>query len=406
MKKQANKTNRQGFSLITTMLLMAVITTLMAMLIRSGIQRNATAKRLVSQMKAMAYAEAGIEHAYAIISTDFEQRNNPAAFALDGSTPADGSTSVKSAYGNGSFELTITPISNRYVLVHSVGECNGKTAEAEVLLEDFLWNSGSPTPGSPNIAGTAWEDTLFAAGSMTMGGNSDIDGSLHSNGELKMNGNVAINPSAVQVSSSSKIRLNGNINVDGTFTAPSIDGKSNNTADATYNEGIDVPQKTFPEYDLTELYNIAVANGQVIDGTVKSGSDLDWSNVPGGVKWINGDLKVTANANLNCTVVATGYINITGNVNWDSGYVGNHIISRDSTIKIAGDAEISGLLYAPGDITLAGNARIYGQVISGADVAVQGNAEVINYTFSGPTSGSEGDQTPKGTLVGVAAWQK
>lgn len=409
------KMNR-GFSLITTMFLMGVISTLMAMLVFSANQRNFTARRLIDRIKATAYAEAGFEHALAELTDNWDDRYDAAAVIPDSSTTpaqtlssvsgAEEATSAAANYGEGQFMLELTPFSNRYCLVQSTGICGSQEVEVEVLIEDFLADDENAAPGS-SPDNSAWANTLFAAGTMDLGGNGDINGSVHANGAVKLNGNVDIGPNEINVSSSTKITVNGSVDMDGTLAAPSIRITGNNNSGAVCYEQA-VASVNFPELDLTELYNTALANGQVINGNVKKSSDLNWSNIPGGVVWINGYLKVTANANLACTVVATGYINITGNANWDMGNTGryNHIISRDSSIKIAGNAEVNGVLYAPGDIMLSGNARIYGCAVSGGDVDVNGNVEVINYDEASVADLVPIEQAPKETLVGISAWQK
>lgn len=407
--------DNNGFSLITTMFLMGVISTLMAMLIYGGNQRNFTARRLVDRIKATAYAEAGFEHALAKLVDNWEYRYDASAVLPDGVTTGGealmsdtGNGTASSAiatYAEGFFELTLTPISNRYCLVQSSGTCGQQQVDVHVLVEDFLADSGSSTPGN-TPDNSAWEDTLFAAGSMDLGGSGDIDGSLHSNGAMKMNGNVEIEPNDVNMSSSTKISINGNVQADGSFTAPSFKVTGDKESSATYTTA-PVPTKDFPELDLTSLYNTALENGQVINGNVKQSNDLNWNNVPGGVVWINGYMKISASANLACTVIATGYINITGNANWDMGYTGfNHIISRDSSIKIGGHTEVNGVLYAPGDISLSGNARLYGAVVSGSDVDVNGNVEVINYNPAAVADIVPAEDAPRDTLIGISAWQK
>ncbi len=414
MKNRHSKTRRQGFSLVTTMFLMGVIAMLMAMVIQSGTQRNATAMRLINQTKAKAYAEAGVEHAYAILSVDFDERNNPSAFTLEGSGTgalslssklSGDSDAVTSTYADGAFGLTVTPISNRYALVESTGECNGESVEAVALLEDYFWNTGSSTPGEPDIDGTAWEYTVFSAGKMDLGGNGeDMTGTLHSNKKLYVNGNVVYTTETVHFSSSTKIQINGNNETQSTYTAPKI--SINGSKDGATLNKTSVPQKAFPEYDLTELYNTALANGEVY-GSKNYSNDQSWNNVPGGVKWFNGNLTIEGNANLQCIVVATGYIYIKGNMNDGKGYSGNnHVISRDSYIKVEGNVDLDGLMYAPRDISIYGNMWIDGQALTGEDFYLTGNLWASEWRFSGPTAGSSGDQTPKETLVGISAWQK
>ena len=73
-------TAKSGYALIVALFLMTAISTFLAMLSISASQRAHAATRLVDQIKAKAMAEAGCEYAYAILSTDWEERYNPAAF--------------------------------------------------------------------------------------------------------------------------------------------------------------------------------------------------------------------------------------------------------------------------------------------------------------------------------------
>ncbi|HEY5653940.1 MAG TPA: hypothetical protein VIR63_06195 [Pontiella sp.] len=409
MKTKAYTQQRKGFGLVVTMFVMVVISALMALLIQSGGQQSFTARRMTNQIKSNAYAEAGFEYALGVIAKDWEKRFDAAACLPFGSASQSESSgergsSATASYGEGTYTLSLKPLSNRYCLVRSVGVCGLDTSEVEVIVEDVNWREAATAP--EDISGTAWEDTIFSAGTMNLGGSGDINGSLHSNGGLTMNGNVEIFPSEVDVSSSTKIGINGNVKSEGNYTAPAIRVSGNNESGATFVTK-EVPQKAFPDYDLTELYTIAKDNGQVIDGDLKSAKYLDLSGIPGGVVWVNGNVRITADANLNCTLIATGYISITGNANWDAGRTeNNHIISRDSYIKIAGNTEVNGLLYAPGDITLGGNARIYGQVISGSDVSINGNVDVINYVRSDPLGEQDPDKDQHVPEIVVSAWQK
>jgi len=316
-------------------------------------------------------------------------------------TGTAGQTSATVPYGEGAFEVDLTPISNKYCLVNVEGECGGQTVEVEVLLEDE--NAGYvPDPGQPAIAGTAWENVLFAAGELTLGGNVTVSGdTLHSNGELAKNG-AAGDLGEGHLTSSTSIRINGNNTMIGSLTAPSIDA---NVSGVTENIQ-DVPQKAFPEMDFTALYNQAVNSGLVINGDKKVNSTIDWSGTP--VVWVNGDLTANGQADLisDGIVVVTGNISINGGVNWSQDYSNTMIISRDGSIKVGGNAEIKGLLYAPGDITLCGNVLIEGQVLSGENLTVNGSVEIIDYIYSGPDHPGIDAGNPLTPSIKIGAWQK
>lgn len=323
------------------------------------------------------------------------------------SVTANGQSTATVPYGDGEFEVGLTPISNKYCIVNTTGECGGQTVEVEVLLEDENADY-VPDPGQPAIDGTAWENTIFAGGTLSISGSvglDDIDGTLHANNKLQINGGASISPDDVHLSSSKEVRVNGQLQATGSVTAPTITlrGPADPTVTVTEQE---VPQKAFPEYNLTGLYYTAQENGQIISGNVRSNADLNWDNVPGGVVWVEGSVSVTADANINCTLIATGDISIAGNANWGKAYDSTRIISRDGTIRITGNTEVNGLLYAPGDITLTGTAKIVGQVVSGSDVTVNGDVEIINYTYAGPDRPGIDAGNPLAPSIKVGAWQK
>lgn len=80
MKTKAAHTQKEGFSLVVIMFFLMVMSTMLAMLCFSASQRAYTSTRLVDEIKAKAMAEAGCEYAYAILSEDWEARNDPTAF--------------------------------------------------------------------------------------------------------------------------------------------------------------------------------------------------------------------------------------------------------------------------------------------------------------------------------------
>jgi len=142
---------KRGFAIISVLFIIAGLSLMLGMLIQIGGQRAFTARRLVNQVKALAYAEAGIDYAYSILSTDFDQKHNPDAFQMEegggGQTAALNPSSdgffrlmmgggAQSSYSDGSFDITLTLIDDKYVIVNSVGKCGDETDTAEVLIDD------------------------------------------------------------------------------------------------------------------------------------------------------------------------------------------------------------------------------------------------------------------------------
>lgn len=81
MKTKAVLASKGGFSLVVIMFFLTVMSTMLAMLCFSASQRAYTSTRLVDEMRAKAMAEAGCEYAYAILSEDWDARNDPAEFS-------------------------------------------------------------------------------------------------------------------------------------------------------------------------------------------------------------------------------------------------------------------------------------------------------------------------------------
>lgn len=415
--------------MLTTFMCMGIVSIILTAMMNSSQQRKFQTTYTKNKLKSEAYAEAGFEHAMAMLKGNdgWENRSNPLA-CIPKNLQLSSMQTIKSGnsytikdvnHAEGSYDLTLTPSeTSQYCVISTVGKCGNSTSEVKVLLEDYAYDSrensesNSTEPTNATTAPSAWDYTICAIGQMFLRGNGDIDGSLHANQLLRLNGNVEIGPSAVNMSSSSQIRINGNVKANGTFIAPNISVSGNKESGASFSVA-DVPAVAFPEYDLDELYDTALANGQVIKGNLKKSKDLNLSNIPGNVVWVTGYVKISANANINCTLVSEGYIRITGNCNWDEGHsTQNHIISKSDDIKIAGNTEVCGLLYTPGAVDISGNARIKGQIISGQDINIRGNVDFCNFTYSGPTSASNTlpppmePENPYKVAIGISAWQK
>jgi cytoskeletal protein CcmA (bactofilin family) len=383
-----NRRSRRGSALLVVIGLIAVISSLLAIMSASGVQRAFTARKLSDRVRALLYAEAGAHEAYSVIEADWSARTNAALFP-------------EVDYGYGTYDVTITDTTNRIAIVHSKGICNG--TEVNVVLDIANYGpEGSTTPTGP-APGSAWECTIYSDEEIYLNGNGDVDGKIHGNDQVRCNGNLEITPGPIDISSSTEIRINGNALTPGDLTAPKIRITGNNDAPIGVNKEA-VPMIPFPELDLTPFYNTAVENGQVKSGG-NYNNDISWKNTPGGVIWIQGDVRFKGNFESDCVVISTGAIRIDGNANWDTaaGDAGS-IISRDSTIKINGNVECDALLYAPSTVTLGGNVRLEGQIIAGGDVYINGNVDVINYTYTNPTDSGE-IVTPGQDLIGVSAWQ-
>ena len=414
---------KRGFAVLSVLFLIAALTLMLGMLMLMGGQRAYTARRLINETKAMVYAEAGIDYAYSILSVDFEQRNNPEAFELieggtqtastgwqsngdgtymlklaqygDGTTetPTSGTTS---SYRDGSFTLTLTPIGNKYVLINSVGVCEGATRIAEVLIDDENAYDSGPFPDYSNMEGFNY--AVLSGGVYNFGGCGNVTGAkLHSNNTIQIRGSAG---SDVDISSSVKITTS-KVTVEGSLTAPEL--KTHAQADIT--EGAtqaSVPPVEIPDIDLTPYFNWAKRHGEVYNGFSTSVSYTP----AGGVLWVEGDVYIDSHAVISGSIIATGNIYISGDVDIDPTTTTFAMASRDGNIYNTSSGTLNGLIYAKtGDYSQTANGVLNGQLIVNGNIKKGGNSDIINYVRSVPTDPA-GDTAPTSAWPVISAWQR
>ncbi len=397
---------RQGYALLTVLFIMTALALSLGMLVHIGQQRSFDARRLTNQTKALAYAEAGIDYAYAILSADFEQRNNPSAFSLEGGTEGSGFlsaklSSIESGYGEGAFDLTLTSISNRYVVVNSVGQCGKETAMAEVLVEDIYAGSGGYE--APNYADMeGFNYAVLSGGVFDFKGCGEVLGSpdakLHSNSAIEINGSAQME---VNVSSSVEISV-GNTVVNGSVTAPELDIHKK----ATITDGAataSVPPVSIPDIDLTPYFNWAKKHGEVYNGFSTTTS----YSPNGGILYVIGDVVISDHAVFNGSIIATGSIKISGAAQIKPTIDSIAMATDSGNIENTSSGRITGLVYSKsGSYKQTANGELYGQLIVGGPIQKGGVSDIIVYQQSIPTPPGISSVSPTKSLPLISAWQK
>lgn len=417
---------KRGFALLSVLFIIAAISLMLGMLIQIGGQRAYTAKRLIDQVKSLAYAEAGIDYAYSILSADFDQQNNPDAFLLvDSIDPVDGGTLIassdgsfslmmgqldgaeisssagQSSYGDGSFAITITPIDDKYVVINSVGQSGDATSTAEVLIDDENAGGGS-SPDYSNMEGFNY--AVLSGGVFDFGGAGSITGSngvakLHSNSAIDIRGSADAN---LEISSTSEIST-GNVTVNGSLTAPDVDPHQNAVITGGYTE-TSVPPVEIPDIDLTPYFNWAQQHSEVKNG----GFSISSSYTPdGGVLWVNGDVTISGNSTvINGSIIATGNIHISGGADIVPTTTAFAMASRDGNIKNTSSGTLNGLVYAKsGNYSQTANGTLIGQLLVNGSIKKGGVSDIINYKRSVPEPPG-GSTNPTTAWPVISAWQK
>jgi len=378
---------KSGFALLSVLFIIAALSVMFGMLTQIGGQRAFTANKLANRIKAMAYAEAGIDYAYSILSLDFEQRNNSAL-------------STETSYAEGSFEITLTPVSNKYVIVTSVGKCGDATRTAEVLVDDENAGSGGSTPPTDYSSMEGFNYAVLSGGTFNFRGSGTVTGlKMHSNSAIDVRGSAGSN---LDISSSVSIST-GNVTINGSLTAPNVDPHKKANITGGYTE-TSVPLVEIPDIDLTPYLAWAQQHGEVRNGFSTSSS---YTPV-GGILWVNGDVTISSHAIINGSIIATGNIHVSGHVQIRPTTTAFGMASRDGNINNTSSGRINGLVYAKtGNYSQTANGELYGQLIVNGTIKKGGNSDIVNYVRSVPTPpGGPGSSTPTTAWPVVAAWQK
>ncbi|WP_372805660.1 hypothetical protein [Pontiella sp.] len=403
------KNNRKGYALLTVMFIIAILGMLVGVLTKIGEQRLFDARRQTNKIKALAYAEGGVDYAYSILSSDFSKSSDESAFSLsstEGSSLSSSLSSVENDYDDGSFALTLTSISNRYVIVNSVGKCGSVSSEAEVVVEDLYAGSGtSEETDYSDMEGFNY--AILCGGTFDFSGCGSISSTstdglakFHSNGAMDVTGNT---DPVINLSSSTSIDLSNNIIVGGSATAPSVTTKNKTTVTGGIYTPKTVPTVEIPDIDLTPYYQQALKNNEVHGGGTWT-TDL---NPVGGIMWVEGDFHISAHATINGSVIATGDINLSGQIDINPTTYAFSVASRDGDIQVTSSGTITGLMYAKtGGLRHTANGEIVGQVIINGSIKKAGNSDIITgYCQNIPTPPSS-TVTPTQCLPVISAWQK
>lgn len=385
MKTQYDKVNgRAGAAFMTVMIVVLIISFVSSAIVSMAMYQPRSIARVRDYIRAKAIAEAGVNQAYSMLVTNFAARYDGAAF------PA-------TSFGGGTFDVTVSAVGTDAAYLVSVGTFGTSTARAAVDLKNYGETEPSTGPSS------AWGHSIFANGSINLNGSGTLYGSAFSNQSLTQNGAIEWGSSEVacDVYTVGPFRVNGTADVFGDVYAPVILVTGQNNITATHQQT--VPPIRFPTIDLTELYNTAVANGQVYGGGTYN-SDVTLGNIPGGVAWFSGDVRFKKTLDFTGCVIATGDIRFDGA--FSNTREGNlpAIVSRDGGILINGHHTLEGLVYCAGDLRMNGSGTIDGSIVVGGNIDLNGSYGIVTYTYSAPPgAGSDGDG---GDVIGISAWQE
>jgi len=311
-----NDRARAGSALFTVLIIMGVLGMATASMLYMSMQQPFSVKRTRDQLRAQATAEAGANISYAMLSTNFSLKDNPAAFP-------------ETTYRGAKFDVTITTINPTAVVLTSVGIYNSATS---TVAMDVLNIATNPPVGS-QPASVGLYTYAIASGTAIDGGNSNAGDGI--NGDVK---------------------------------APTITDRKNKITGTKTIGAVDVSNLI----NLTPYLNAAIANGTMFSSSQRF---RDYVAPGNGIVWVQGDISLKGSVT-GC-FIATGDISANGGFTLTK--VGNYpaLMRQNGNISMNNNS-LEGLIYAQqGSVYLGGNASIVGTIIAAGTVSFSGCAQVF-----------------------------
>ncbi len=424
------RSSESGIALVAVLLAMALLTVIGAALTAIGTVEFRTAINHRSATRALLLADAGVNHALALMRgplADFTYSEIVQGY--DGA-PGTGDDGVLSGFGLGAFDE-----------VPDTGVVLGDGRYYVTLENDSQDPSGDPyTDSNHRLVATCRGETrdggvaevgivlaapsfraIVSNGDLLLPGNPEVLGpcaGVHANGVLSVSGHPTVDGEAT---ASDDIILSGTIyDAGGGIVIPQLAGR------------IEVPKHN-PEdylgqadYELRDGWVITVgpprestlATGAGVRGWKWNAAQGTWtlsgSKAEGGTYFVYGNVEVTGNAGsdgapLELTIIATGSVKVAGNPKIKAAHPEGILILADGDLDIAGNASgitlsYAGLVYAGSQCQVHGNPSVGGHILCHDDPDPPGAADLAsdNKVNGNPTVTYDCNGERRRTMV--ASW--
>lgn len=381
---------KRGAALVTVMAVIGTVSMLLTGVLSMAVHSGFMARKLGDRIRATAIAEAGAVRAYTMLVTNFAQRTDANAFPI-------------TAYGGGTYDADVVPVSNDMAVVVSEGVYRG-TAVTVILDVRDCGGSGDPgtSGGAPFVC-----DYAMLCGTLDFLGCGSISSTsgaarVHSNGDMLISGNAQAN---VDMESSTYVNVQ-KVTVDGDVTGTSLDVHGQAVITGTASEE-PVPLIEIPDINLTPYYLWALAHGEVCDGDFSMSGGTYTPN--GGILWVEGDVSLASDYVFYGSIIATGEIHVSGSGDVIATTCAFSLVTRDGPrIFNQSTGTIRGVVYVKnGDYRHTANGRVEGSIIVAGNIHKGGNSDVLLYLrhiIQPPDTGAA--PTPDDSRVCIVAWQK
>lgn len=456
---------RAGGALLLVMVMTMVISIVLGTMAMGARQRVFTLTRHTNRTVAMSIAEAGLNLAFVALSEDpdLADATNP---ILSSSDFAGGEYEVHVSRPEGTNDtvLMLTSIGRyRNQERRSIATAAFQVAEAEdddesgtsvlgpfgaaALLagSDLSFSGGVDVnlytlgahangnvdfSGGPSLAG----GYVSTNGNIAMGGNPTIilgggSGILHADGSVTLRGTI----NAAQITSSVIIYGNWGTNTGATHIAPDVSYPAwySPAPSVTLQTVPNVQSMTLPPLDWEAFRTHAQTHDYYYEGKqninrswlTKDIRDRTGQNVrnnetrvapAGGVMFVDGDVTLNSDMEMNGTIVATGNITVNGAATFSNPNTYPALVSVNGNIRVTGGAHglsENGWLYAMnGSVFAGGGASTMTGIVAAQDVNIVGGFNIGSATnnsgFTWPgqdTGGGDDGASGKGDVI-LMSW--
>jgi cytoskeletal protein CcmA (bactofilin family) len=351
--------SRRGSAFLISMIFLVLLLGIGATFVQMSIQEVARASRIKKETRALALAEAGLDH-----TTWYIYNYNPSTFPF---------TLTRTDFPEGSFSATVTQhhdasgnlVPNSFRVV-STGTSQGFTAEVKSVGQLAIQSLGN---------NAIFDNALFSNSDLTIKGTANIAGTVYCNGNLKAQGSGSVSSDAYAV---------------GTIQ------DSKGLIKGTKHPG--APHKTMPTIDIQYYRSIAdtfYSSGRTFSGT----TNLD------GVTYIDGPIHLSGKVSGKGVIVVNGDVQVDGSVTLD-GTGSEFAIVTIGNVKVNGGSTIDGVIYAHNvslDSVFWGNgtATVNGAIVADI-ITVNGT---LNVNYKKPTVDLPGASSHP-TQVALVSWRR
>ena len=352
------KLDNRGSAFLTAMIFLVVLLGFGVSFVEMSIQEVSRASRIRKETRALNLAEAGLDYAAWRVYNE-----NPTSLPVPYSR-TDLEEGTFSAMVDVYRDDTGAVVPNS-LQVLSTGTSQGFVSQVKAVGQYLV------TTGENN---GIFDNALFSDSDMTIGGNADVTGTIHSNGNMLVKGSSTIT---------------GDASAAGWLTEQGTHITGSKTAYA--------PKQSMPTVDIT--YYRAKADVVYDSGQTFSGAVLD------GIVFVDGDVHISGQVDGKGVIVATGEIYVTGNT-WLADGDAEFALVSTSRVRLNGGARVEGAIYAhnvvvPAAVEGLGTADVLGCVI--ADVITSlGNLHV---EYKPPTVELPGANAAP-TQLDVVSWRR